>query len=157
MTPNLDPLVCGFQKRHQDSLGSESRSCLQGTSPQAEPPGLGSSWENLFILVENGELASGSSQVEGSEGQRCQVHLSTERWGHLCASYQERKPALASPLYRWRNRKFMVWPRFHTGEWQNDMQRLCVRSGLGFYEPQLWIWGLTWVCQGSNPKPRRDP
>lgn len=77
MTPNLDPLVCGFQKRHQDSLGSENRSCLQGTSPQAEPPGLGSSWENLFILVENGELASGSSQVEGSEGQRRQVQLFT--------------------------------------------------------------------------------
>ena len=125
MTPNLDPLVCASQKRHRDSLSSENRSCLQGASPQAEPPGLGSSWENLFILAENGESASGSSQVEGSEGQRCQAHLSTERWSHLRASYQEWKPALASPLYRWRNRKFMVWPRFHTGEWQNDAETVC--------------------------------
>lgn len=139
MTPNLDPLVCPSPKRHRDSLSSENRSCLQGASPQAEPPGLGSSWENLFILAENGESASGSSQVEGSEGQRRQAHLSTERWSHLCASYQEWKSTLASPLYRWRNRKFMVWPRFHTGEWQNDAKRLCVRSGLGFYEPQLWV------------------
>lgn len=57
MTPNLDPLVCGSQKRHGDSLGSENRSHLQGASPQAEPPGLGSSWENLFFLAENGDIS----------------------------------------------------------------------------------------------------
>ena len=124
--------------------------------PQAEPPGLGSSWENLFFLAENGdtslwELTGG--RLRRPETSGAPVHGDV---GSSCASHQEWKPALASPLYRWRDRKFMVWPRFHTDEWQNDIERLLVRSGLGFYEPQLWIWGLTWICQGGNPKPPRD-